>query len=134
MLGMTNTELFRVETGEELTRNVKPLLHEIRHALDALLDSGARSVIDLRSMPLAPGEEQQLLEELGRGEVNARLHALGPSEIIETRYPGVWLVVHYNNADEVIGKFIEVCDVPELLRSQQEDIREGLELLQAQLA
>ncbi len=134
MLGMTNTELFRVETGEELTRNVKPLLHEIRHALDALLDSGARSVIDLRSMPLAPGEEQQLLEELGRGEVNARLHALGPSEIIETRYPGVWLVVHYNNADEVIGKFIEVCDVPELLRSQQEDIREGLERLQAQLA
>jgi hydrogenase-1 operon protein HyaF len=134
MLGMTNTELFKVETGEELTRNVKPLLHEIRHALDALLDSGARSVIDLRSMPLAPGEEQQLLEELGRGEVNARLHALGPSEIVETRYPGVWLVVHYNNADEVIGKFIEVCDVPELLRSQQEDIREGLELLQAQLA
>jgi hydrogenase-1 operon protein HyaF len=134
MLGMTNTELFKVETGEELTRNVKPLLHEIRHALDALLDSGARSVIDLRSMPLAPGEEQQLLEELGRGEVNARLHALGPSEIIETRYPGVWLVVHYNNADEVIGKFIEVCDVPELLRSQQEDIREGLERLQAQLA
>jgi hydrogenase-1 operon protein HyaF len=134
MLGMTNTELFRVETGEELTRNVKPLLHEIRHALDALLDSGARSVIDLRSMPLAPGEEQQLLEELGRGEVNARLHALGPSEIIETRYPGVWLVVHYNNADEVIGKFIEICDVPEVLRSQQEDIREGLELLQAQLA
>jgi hydrogenase-1 operon protein HyaF len=134
MLGMTNTELFRVETGEELTRNVKPLLHEIRHALDALLDSGARSVIDLRSMPLAPGEEQQLLEELGRGEVNARLHALGPSEIIETRYPGVWLVMHYNNADEVIGKFIEVCDVPELLRSQQEDIREGLERLQAQLA
>ena len=53
MLGMTNTELFKVETGEELTRNVKPLLHEIRHALDALLDSGARSVIDLRSMPLA---------------------------------------------------------------------------------
>jgi hydrogenase-1 operon protein HyaF len=126
-------DVLKVETGEELTRNVKPLLHEIRHALNALLDSRARSVIDLRSMPLAPGEEQQLLEELGRGEVHARLHALGPSEIVETRYPGVWLVVHYNNADEVIGKFIEVCDVPALLRSQQEDIREGLELLQAQL-
>jgi hydrogenase-1 operon protein HyaF len=126
-------DVLKVETGEELTRNVKPLLHEIRHALNALLDSRARSVIDLRSMPLAPGEEQQLLEELGRGEVYARLHALGPSEIVETRYPGVWLVVHYNNADEVIGKFIEVCDVPALLRSQQEDIREGLELLQAQL-
>jgi hydrogenase-1 operon protein HyaF len=134
MLGMTNTELFRVETGEELTCNVKPLLHEIRHALDALLESGARSIIDLRSMPLAPGEEQQLLQELGHGEVYARLHALGPTEIVETSYPGVWVVVHYNNEDEVIGKFIEICDIPELFRSQQEDIREGLELLQAQLA
>lgn len=130
---MTKIDVLKVETGEELTRNVKPLLHEIRHALDALLEGGARSVIDLRSMPLAPGEETQLLEELGHGEVYARLNALGPTEIIETRYPGVWLVVHYNKADEVIGKFIEVCEVPELLHSQQEDMREGLELLQAQL-
>lgn len=134
MTGMTDTGVFKVETGEELTRNVKPLLHEIRHALDALLDSGERNMIDLRSIPLAPGEEEQILEELGHGEVYARLHALGPTEIVETRFPGVWVVVHYNNEDEVIGKFIEVCEIPELLRSQQEDIREGLEQLQAQLA
>jgi len=110
------------------------LLHEIRHALVKLLDDGGNTVIDLRSMPLAPGEEQKLLEELGHGEVYARLHALGPTEIVETRYPGVWVVVHSNNDDEVIGKFIEVCDMPDLLRSQQEDIRHGLEQLQAQLA
>ena len=134
MTGMTDTGVFKVETGEELTRNVKPLLHEIRHALDALLDSGECNMIDLRSIPLAPGEEEQILEELGHGEVYARLHALGPTEIVETRVPGVWVVVHYNNEDEVIGKFIEVCEIPELLRSQQEDIREGLEQLQAQLA
>jgi len=131
---MTGTETLQVEVGEDLTHNVQPLLHEIRHALVTLLDDGGSTVIDLRSLPLAPGEEQKLLDKLGQGEVHARLQALGPSEIVETRYPGVWVVVHFNNDNEVIGKFIEVCDIPGLLRSQQEDIRQGLEQLQAQLA
>jgi len=122
-----------VETAGALTRNVQPLLHEIRHALTRLLDEGGQTVIDLRSLPLAPGEEQQLLDELGQGEVYARLHALGPTEIIESRYPGVWIVVHFNSSDEVIGKFIEICEVPNLLCSQQQDIQQGLEELQAQL-
>jgi len=131
---MTGTETLQVEVGEDLTHNVQPLLHEIRHALVTLLDDGSNTVIDLRSLPLAPGEEQKLLDKLGQGEVHARLQALGPSEIVETRYPGVWVVVHFNNDNEVIGKFIEVCDIPGLLRSQQEDIRQGLEQLQAQPA
>ena len=130
---MTESDGLKVEVGEELTHNVQPLLHEIRHALKKLLEGGGNTVIDLRSIPLAPGEEQKLLDELGRGEVAARLQALGPSEIIETRFPGVWVVVHSNEDNEVIGKFIEVCHIPDLLRSQQEDIRQGLEQLQAQL-
>lgn len=129
-----NTETLKIQMGENLTHNVKPLLHEIRHALAQLLEQGDVAVIDLRSLPLAPGEEQHLLDELGHGEVHARLQALGPTEIYETRFPGVWVVVHYNNNDEVIGKFIEVCDIPGLLRSQPEDIQLGLEQLQAQLA
>ena len=124
----------KVESGENLTHNVQPLLHEIRHALATLLDDGGRTVIDLRSIPLAPGEEQKLLDKLGQGEVHAQLSALGSSNFVETRYPGVWVVEHFNNNDEVIGKFIEVCDIPDLLRSQPDDIREGLEQLQAQLA
>ena len=131
---MTDTDSLNVGAGESLTHNVQPLLHEIRHALDKLLDDGDNTVIDLRSIPLAPGEEQKLLDELGYGEVAARVQALGPTEIVETRYPGVWVVVHSNDAKEVIGKVIEVCDIPDLLRSQQEDIRQGLEQLQAQLA
>ena len=87
----------------------------------------------MRSLPLAPGEDEQLLDKLGQGAVYARLHGLGPTEIVETDYPGVWVVVHFNNDNEVIGKFIEVCDIPELLRSQQDDIRHGLVQLQSQL-
>ena len=123
-----------VEPGESLTHNVQPLLNEVRHALVKLLDDGRSTVIDLRSIPLAPGEEQKLLDELGEGEVYAQLKALGSTNFIETHYPGVWIVEHFNNNEEVIGKFIEVCDIPELLRSQQDDIREGLEQLQTQLA
>jgi len=134
MSGTTGTETLQVEAGASLTHNVQPLLHEIRHALVTLLEDGGDTVIDLRSLPLAPGEEQTLLDELGQGEVYARLQALGPTEIIETGYPGVWVVVHYNSSDEVIGKFIEVCAIPGLLCSQQEDIRQGLEQLQVQLA
>ncbi len=109
---VTDTGTPLAGAGEGLTHNVQPLLHEIRHALVKLLDDGGSTVIDLRSLPLAPGEEQQLLDELDHGEVYARMHVLGPTEIVETRYPGVWVVVHFNNDNEVIGKFIEVCDIP----------------------
>jgi hydrogenase-1 operon protein HyaF len=124
----------RVEAGEQLTYNVEPLLHEIRHGLTRLLESDAATIIDLRSIPLAPGEEERIVSELGTGEVQARMTALGPSEIKETRFPGVWLVTHYNSENEVIGKFIEVCDMPQILRAQTEDIRAGLAQLTARLA
>ncbi len=124
----------RIEAGEDLTHNVVPLLHEIRHGLARLLESNAATTIDLRGIPMAPGEEDRIVGELGQGEVQARMSALGPSEIVETRFPGVWLVTHYNSENEVIGKFIEVCDMPQILKAQTEDIREGLAQLTAQLA
>jgi len=120
--------------GDVATGNVAPLLHEVRHALQRWLDAGEVTVIDLRSIPMGPGEEDRIVSELGRGEVQARMSVLGPSEIIETRFPGVWLITHYNNDEEIIGKFIEVCDMPRILNAQEEDIRQGLELLESQLA
>jgi hydrogenase-1 operon protein HyaF len=115
------------------TGNVIPLLHEIRHALQALHDNGQETVIDLRSIPLGPGEEELIQERLGRGEVTVQLSALGPSEIVETRFSGVWLVTHRNNDAEVIGKFVEVCVIPRLVTAQQADIRAGLAELNSQL-
>jgi hydrogenase-1 operon protein HyaF len=106
------------------TGNLVPLLHEIRHALTCWLEKGQEHVIDLRGIPLAPGEEDGLLEQLGEGEVKAGLTLMGPSVIIETRYPGVWLVTHYS----------EDCEVPAILKSQTDDIRTGLERLEDQLS
>ncbi len=120
-------------SGAVRTGNVLPLLHEIRHALQRWLDAGEPAMIDLRSIPMAPGEEDELVSLLGEGEVHARLSALGPSDIYETRFPGVWLVTHYNDNEEIMSRFIEVIDMPSILKSQTEDIRDGQERLAAQL-
>ena len=113
---------FNIQNGDALTHNVKPLLHEIKHALDNLIETGQPTIIDLRSIPLAPGEEDKILSTLGLGEVQAKLDALGLSEIIETQYTGVWIVTHYNDEDQIISRFIEVTTMPEILCSQTEDI------------
>mgnify|MGYP001549452536 CR=1 FL=1 len=99
-----------------------PLLHEVKHALNKLIESGETTVIDLRSIPLAPGEEDRILQTLGVGEIQAKLNALGPSEITETRYAGIWIVTHYNDEEDIIGRFIEVTMMPEILCSQREDM------------
>lgn len=125
---------FNIQIGDALTWNVRPLLHEIRHALHALLESGQTSMIDLRSIPLAPGEETKLLEQLGRGELVARLDALGPSEIYETKYKGVWLVTHFNEDNSIMGRFIEVTLMPDILRSQRADMLDSLMQLEQTLA
>jgi len=113
---------FNIQIGDELTFNVKPLLNEVKHALDNLIETGHSTIIDLRSIPLAPGEEEKILSVLGLGEVQARLDALGLSEIIETQYAGVWIVSHYNDEGHIISRFIEVTTMPEILCSQTEDI------------
>ena len=118
--------------GDALTHNVRPLLNEIRHALEKLLATGETSAIDLRSIPLAPGEEEQLEAALGAGEISAVLEAMGPSEIRETGYPGVWLVTHFNVDRQLMGKFIEITRVPDLLKSQDVDIADGLQRLTGQ--
>ena len=119
---------------ESFTGNVQPLLHEIRHALQRVAEVDDCTVIDLRSLPLAPGEEQPIESELGRGEIHAELNAEGTTTIRETSYPGVWWVTHANTAQEIVSKFIEVTHCPDLLKSQQDDIEIGLERLDAYLA
>ena len=116
------------------TGNLLPLLHEIQHALNSWLDDGSIHVIDLGSIPMAPDEETQLLETLGQGEIQATLSALGNSEVIETGIAGVWLVTHHNEEGVLVGRFIEICHIPEILKSQTEDARFALQALDNLLA
>jgi hydrogenase-1 operon protein HyaF len=120
--------------AEVNTGNVEPLLHEIRHALQRVADGKEGTVIDLRSLPLAPGEAEEIEAVLGEGEVRAELNALGPTVISETSYAGVWLVTHRNTDQSVVARFIEVTRVPELLKSQEADIERGICRLESELA
>lgn len=105
--------------------NVLPILNEIRHALDRLLDAGEPTVIDLAGLPFGPGELDELESALGTGELNASLDALGTSRIRETAFPGVWWLEHRNPQNEVVGRFIEITYTPEILSSQAADVAAG---------
>lgn len=119
---------------EPFTGNVEPLLHEIRHALRRLADGEDGTAIDLYRLPLAPGEEQRIEALLGTGEVRAELDSLGPTLVQETAIPGVWFVTHRNTDDTVVARLIEVTRMPELLKSQQADIEQGLRKLESALS
>jgi hydrogenase-1 operon protein HyaF len=113
--------------------NALPILGEIRHAVARLAETGEATRIDLAAIPFGPGDEDRLLELLGRGEVQATVDALGPTRIWETRFPGVWLVDYANADDQRLALQIEVDEVPQILRTQHADLSDSLSALDASL-
>lgn len=103
------------------TGNVLPLLNEIGHALDRLLDSGAPTVIDLNRLPMAPQDSAAL----GTGEVSAVITAQGRSEVRETGFPGVWRVTHFSEAGQPVARFVEVTALPDILAADPGDMAAG---------
>lgn len=113
--------------------NIRALLAEIADRLEKLDRCGETGMIDLNSLPFAPGEYEALREKLGRGEVSAHIEAIGKSEIFETHYPGVWWVTHYNVEGDIVADMIEIAWLPQIIQSPPEDVHAGLERFQAQL-
>jgi hydrogenase-1 operon protein HyaF len=118
-----------VNMEEEITGSVVALLHEVARLQQRFLEKGENGQIDLKSLPLTQAEQQALTTVLATGEVEARLDALGRSEVRETRLPGVWWIVHYNIEGDLIAELIEVCRVPEILHAADEEIRRGAQAL-----
>ena len=106
--------------------NIKPIMHEVRHALARLIATDETTTIDLQSIPFAPGEVDIIREHLGEGEVVIQVNALGPSTLSETKYAGVWWIEHRNNADEVTGLYIDITRVPTIVSPPPEDLADGL--------
>ena len=119
--------------GLTLSGNADPVLHEIQSLLNDLVTTGKSASIDLRSLPLFPGDYEKLKEVLGQGEVSATIDAMGPTQVRETSVHGVWWVTHYNSDETIIAEFIEVTYIPEILRTHPADARVGLELLHSRL-
>jgi len=115
------------------TGNAVPLLHEVKHALTKLLETGETYIIDLGAIPFAPGDEKELDAVLGIGEVEATLSIMGHSHVIETTIPGVWRVDHFDENGEYQSRFIEITFLPDILKTQPEDAERGLEDLKLRL-
>ena len=115
------------------TGNATPILHEIKHALSALLERGEESVIDLGAIPFAPGDERELAQALGTGEVACVVNVLGETQVYETDIAGVWRVDHLDDEGGYQSRFIEITFTPEILKTQREDAEAGLERLAERL-
>lgn len=124
----------RPEDPGGLGGGVSALLHEIAVMLDRLHDNGEPGAIDLRSMPMVPGDRQRLQEALGDGEVEASIRSGGITRIRETGIAGVWWIEYLGADDEMVAEMIEVAQVPELLPSQKEDLQTGIQRLRQRLA
>ena len=116
------------------TGQVDSILHEIRHALARLITTGTGTKIDLHKTPLGPGELDHLLAQLGTGEVQARIDAMGPTRIQETALTGVWLVDYLNTQDQRLAFHLEIATVPEILCPQPQDLTAAIDRLDARLA
>lgn len=116
-----------------LSGNASALLHEIAALLGRLVQDGSTGTIDLRGIPLTPGDRAYLREQLGEGEVRAQVNAFGPSEVRETAYRGVWWVTHHDAEGGLCAELIEVTPLPAILASDAGELGESLQRLQANL-
>ena len=109
---------------------VMAILSELLTKLQALSEQGINDSIDLRSLPMFPGDYEQLKETLGYGEIHVTIDAMGPTEIYETAIPGIWWVSHSNSEDENIAEFIEITALPAILKTDEQDLRQAGQQLQ----
>jgi len=110
-----------------------PILNEIQFKLHRLLLEGQCDSIDLRSLPMFPGDYDLLKQHLGQGELRIHLDAMGPSEIYETAISGVWWVTHSNLQQETVADFIEITRLPAILETAPQEVENGLTLLKDKL-
>ena len=115
--------------------NALPILHEVRHGLRRLAETGetnghrpARHALRARRRGASAGACW------ARARLTRSIEVLGPTHVWETAFPGVWLVDHRNAEDERLALHIEISSVPEILRSQGEDIVDAIARLDARIA
>lgn len=112
---------------------IRALLCEILAKLESLLASGQTDRIDLRRLPLRPDGLRTIRAFLGGGEVDATVRGVGSCSFQESRTSGVWWVTQRNTSGELVGEFVEIAHVPELLKSGHIEVRDAVEDLRRRL-
>lgn len=113
---------------------VGAVLSELVSMLEKVAAGGEADTIDLRSLPMSPGDRTELQAALGQGEVHATLQCEGISTLQETAVSGVWWIEHRDGQGEVIAELIEVAAVPSILKASGEDMAMSARALRGHLA
>lgn len=121
------------EIVELPTGMAKAVIGEAIGYLRALAGGGERQIIDLRGLPMTQGDLRELGETLGRGEVTASVDAAGPTEVFETRFPGLWWVRYQNADQQVVAEQLVIGRVPAILEAPLDDVRDSAVRLEEQL-
>jgi hydrogenase-1 operon protein HyaF len=109
------------------------LLHQVATLLQNHLETGEAGSIDIGRTPLSPAERRRLEEVLGFGEVEARIESKGLTVVREAGVPGVWWLDYHDGSGAAIARFIEITEVPEMLRTSAYDMKRGLTRLKGKL-
>ncbi len=120
-----NPQNFAVEVSEPETGFANAVLQELIAQLQVFAETGRHHVIDLTSLPINSTDKRKLETTLGQGEVHITLSTIGESHINETAFSGIWWVKHYNTEQKIISEFIEITDVPDIIKSHPEDIKKA---------
>lgn len=115
-----------VETAQPPTGMLEAVLTELGEHLQNLIDSNTTNIIDLNSLPLSEFDITQLEQKLGKGEVEVTLTTIGESHIFETGYNGIWWLKHYTPEQILLSQFIEITTMPDIIKSQPEDMKLAL--------
>lgn len=116
--------------SDPMTRAV---LTEILEHLRQLHNAGVTARIDVRRLPLPADGLEALIADLGRGEVEATMRGVGSCEFQETRLTGVWWITQKNAVGDIVGQFIEIALVPDLLICNRDDVAESVSKLEDRL-
>lgn len=111
-----------LEIAGEKSSLSQALLEELAEHLKNYAETGQPHVIDLGSLPISEQDIADLETWLGQGEVDATLTTIGESRVYETKYAGIWWVKHFSPEQKLMSQFIEINDVPEILKCHNDDI------------
>lgn len=113
---------------------VRALLSELSAKLAKLAKTGSGSRIDLGRLPLPAGGLSAVRGVLGKGQIEATFKGVGSCVFTETALAGVWWVQQYNTADDLVGEFIEIAYVPELLKCDRAEVDAASKDLELKIA
>jgi HupH hydrogenase expression protein, C-terminal conserved region len=98
------------------------LIAETLARLTRFAENGETASIDLGGLPMTNRDREALDNFLGRGEVSATIEVIGPTEVWETQFSGVWRVRHFGES-AVATDLIEITTCPRILSADRRDAK-----------